>query len=60
MVLSQKASLEWMEMIDGDVGKGSTMVEVWRVAVLPRPQLRKLGHHGRVLIRSYARVRASR
>jgi hypothetical protein len=44
-VSSQEASLEWMEMIGGDVGEGSKMLEVWRVAVLSRPQQRKLGHH---------------
>jgi hypothetical protein len=33
-VSSQEASLEWMEMIGGDVGEGSKMLEVWRVAVL--------------------------
>jgi hypothetical protein len=48
VVLSQEASLEWMEMVGGDVGESSKMLEVWRVAVLLGPQQKKFGHHGRV------------
>jgi hypothetical protein len=41
-------TIDAMGADDGDVGKSSKMLEVWRVAVLLGPQQKKFGHHGRV------------